>query len=573
MPQFPTRALARLVATVVCFLTVAAQAQVVPSTGPSVATGPVGENYPGNSAATAKKYTLSGTVVNSQTGEGIPHAMVQVNQLATMTDANGSFSLEGLPQGAYFVMAQKPGFFSSAAPNRPPGVTAMLGGDAQPVSLSLAPEAVIYGHVTDGDGLPVARLNVQVMRSIVNEGRRDWLPMGTKQTDEDGYYRVAGLQPGTYLVVAGPSQLPSIGAMAKTGKQNSGYGVAYFPAPADNGAAAGMQVAAGQKVSADLSVDAEPFYSITGTLNAPAGTGVWFNMTPRNNLHTDRGQAVMRGDNNTFDIRMIPRGDYILHAGTQVQGKQWDASVPLHVAGDITGLPIVLAPSASIPIVTHVERTQPTDAQSQDGQAQPPQPQMGAFNRFQGPPLQVNLRSVDNPQQQIYAMYRPPRQGGGAEMFSLENIPPGTYQVEFHPNNDLYVSSARYGSTDLLRENLVIGNYAGGDPIDITLRDDGGKVKVTLTSDGQKANGNLLVVPDHGSAFPAQNLSFTGQGEIVLQSLRPGSYSILAFEDLSDVEYHNSDALAPYLSKAGHVDLTANQQESVAIELIKRGAQ
>jgi hypothetical protein len=192
---------------------------------------------------------------------------------------------------------------------------------------------------------------------------------------------------------------------------------------------------------------------------------------------------------------------------------------------------------------------------------------------FQAPPVQVILRSLENPQQQFWANFRPPQQTGESPRYSVENVQPGTYKVEFRPNGDLYVAAARYGSTDLLTENLTVSHYGGPDSIDITLRDDGGKVTATITSDGQKANGSLLVVPDHGSPFPAQSLTYNGQEQVTLQQLRPGSYSILAFDNINDLEYENPSTLEPYMSKAAHVDIAANQEATVTVELVRRGGQ
>src|ERR1700761_3005790 len=66
-----------------------------------------------------KKYTVSGTVVNSVTGEGIPRAQVSVGPFSMMTDSSGAFSFEGVTAGNFRVSAQKPGYFSQGA--RSPG--------------------------------------------------------------------------------------------------------------------------------------------------------------------------------------------------------------------------------------------------------------------------------------------------------------------------------------------------------------------------------------------------------------------------------------------------------------------
>ena len=74
-------------------------------------------SYPGGrqQPAASGNITVSGTVVNSVTGEPISRALVQMNgmvQRVAMTESDGRFHFEGLPEAQVVFMAHKPGYFS-----------------------------------------------------------------------------------------------------------------------------------------------------------------------------------------------------------------------------------------------------------------------------------------------------------------------------------------------------------------------------------------------------------------------------------------------------------------------------
>jgi hypothetical protein len=503
---------------------------------------------------------VSGAVVNSVTGEGIPRALVSLNQFVTLADGSGNFTFDGLPSGLYAISSQKPGYFAPGMrTGRPSFQTVQVGPNLSPVTMKLDPEAIVSGHVTDSDGLPVQHLPVKCLRASIMEGRPQWQRMNVVTTDEDGEYRLSGLMPGRYVIEAGPSRIPSIGAMTKTGKQFAGYGAAYYPAPADSSGHGGAPINAGQKIVADFSVDAQPFYRVAGALNVPSGFSVSMTLEPRDPADDAGGMQEQR-DGNSFTVMMVPKGDYILRATAFAQNKGWFANLPLHVASDIGGLQVALQPGVSIPLNVSVQRTQASSAQPIA---------VGAGPRM-STPVQMMLSPVDatrSMRQRTMASPRP----DDPSTFAFDNLPPGNYKAEFYSYGDLYVASARYGSTDLLRENLAV-SQSSSDPIEIVLRDDGGKVKGSYAGDQEASQRFLLVLPDHGIPYQPRNLSSSADG-FELRNLAPGSYSILAFDTLDDLEYSNPDSLEPYLSHAAHVDVTANQEASVTLELIRRGSE
>src|SRR5258707_5633868 len=61
------------------------------------------------------KYSLTGMVINSVTGEPVRGALVQIymnGQASRLTGTDGKFQFDGLPGGQINITARKPGFFS-----------------------------------------------------------------------------------------------------------------------------------------------------------------------------------------------------------------------------------------------------------------------------------------------------------------------------------------------------------------------------------------------------------------------------------------------------------------------------
>jgi Carboxypeptidase regulatory-like domain len=518
--------------------------------------------------ASDKKYVLSGSVVNSVTGEGIPHALVSINQIAMLSDAGGNFRFDELRAGTYFVQAQKPGFFDpQTMSHRHAPAQVEVGPDSHSVTVKLIPEAVIFGRVVDSDGMPVVRLPVQSERLTYVEGRKQWQTAGSKVTDEDGYYRISNLTPGTYVLMAGPSMRPSLAAIVKTARMQAGYARTYYSAPAEGSSEAGMPITAGQKFEADFNVEAQPFYSVSGsTIGPPSGIAPgWVRLEPRGEHRSQRGLGAGRDSSGTFHISMAPAGDYILEAeaqgpmdpGSSGSPQLWKARVPLHLGSDVSGLQIALEPLVAIQINTQEELSS----------SSPNQPVIVAGGRGNFAP--VKLRSVDDPERVVMGSYQ---QINGKPVHQFDHVESGTYALEIDQmGGDKYIASAHYGSTDLLKENLVVGQSANQDPIEIVMRDDVGRVKATLKGSGLSGS-QLLVVPDHGIPY-APRTSVTTDGTTSatydISGLAPGSYTILAFDSL-DFEYTNRDALDPYLEKGAHVEVTANQESTVSLELIRR---
>ena len=152
-------------------------------------------------------FTLSGSVVNSVTGESVGHALVRVagsTQRTVFSDGEGHFQFDGLAAGRVVVTAQKPGYFSQQEFRGSANRLVNVGPEHRPVVVKLTPQSAISGRVTDATGQPIEHVPVHLTAKAVRDGRKHWEARGQQQTDEGGRYRFANLMPGAYYLAAGP---------------------------------------------------------------------------------------------------------------------------------------------------------------------------------------------------------------------------------------------------------------------------------------------------------------------------------------------------------------------------------
>ena len=155
----------------------------------------------------------TGRVLDVETGRPVPGAVVTLmgaeRPRATQADADGRFRFTEVPRGA-MLFATRRGYLDWASSRRPwdPGGRLFLrdGDTRADVVLYLIKEAVISGRVVDESGDPVVGFEMTVLSRTYVAGRpvfqRVEPPRESPRTDDRGMYRIAGLLPGEYLVVA-----------------------------------------------------------------------------------------------------------------------------------------------------------------------------------------------------------------------------------------------------------------------------------------------------------------------------------------------------------------------------------
>jgi hypothetical protein len=172
---------------------------------------------------------IAGTVVaDDANGRPVRRVVVTVSGAGfngdrkTATDDNGHFAVTGLPAGRYSLTATKAGwvttYYGSKHPGRPVfgGAPIVLEAGQRPttVTLRLLHGSAVTGVVTDAFGRPTSNAQVRLLPMRVENGQRTLDPSGGQAmgmigqgaygaTDDRGIYRLYGVLPGDYLVVAG----------------------------------------------------------------------------------------------------------------------------------------------------------------------------------------------------------------------------------------------------------------------------------------------------------------------------------------------------------------------------------
>jgi len=319
---------------------------------------------PRSAAGRASSATGAGSItgrVLSDAGQPLARVIINVNAVGnplvahrrtTDTDKDGNFLVSNLAPGVYSVTASLRGYVAepSLAPERSES-RYYRPGDS--VAITMVKGGVITGKVTSANGEPAITATVMARRVRDLEGRPLRSPGGVSRlTDDRGIYRVYGLTPGSYVVVANlnPASVSSVGSAYE------GDPPTYFPS-ATRETAGEVVVHSGEEVrSIDISLRSEPGHTISGTVSSGSAIYAALNQISVTLTQAVTGEAVRSAfiarDNATrgFAIYGLPDGEYELRAGSFGPGER-AASPPRRVTvkgADVGGVVLSLAPLSSI---------------------------------------------------------------------------------------------------------------------------------------------------------------------------------------------------------------------------------
>ncbi len=311
----------------------------------------------GNSSQTRSPATsaITGRVVSE--GQPVPGATVFVvaigstNGQRTGTDNDGNFNAEGLDAGAYRVSASSPGYVSEVSPAVPDNpATYYRPGDS--VTLTLIKGGVISGTVTNGAGEPVVNATVRAWRIRDSEGKpiQNVSQSRDRATDDRGYYRLYGLQPGSYIVSAGGATQFFGGALGTNAYASD---APTFAPASTRDTAVEIAVSSGQEATADIRYRGEPGHSISGRVTGaqpPAPYLASVRLTDVSGHATIGGTTAAR-DDLAFQLNGVSDGDYEISAITGSPNGETLVSAARRVSvkgSDVTGIELALAPLGSI---------------------------------------------------------------------------------------------------------------------------------------------------------------------------------------------------------------------------------
>ena len=515
-------------------------------------------------APSTTSHELSGVVLNSVTGEPVRRALVQISgasgmQRSALTDSEGRFEFTSVSDSEVNVVARKPGFFNDAEVHPQGFQPEMTQVGGNPLVVKLLPESIVFGHVTTLKGEPIEDSPVSILRQTIADGRGIWAGQGQVMTDEDGSFRIGNLMPGNYVVSAGPS-IPGASALGPhRAVRQEGLPLMYYPGVPELGSATPLEVSGGQQVQADFALKTEPLYKISGqVIGMTPGMGIGLDIVSKGGSESSPspvGFTMQRGDK--FETVLFG-GSYVLRLrGTDRSGQMAAAELPLVVNGDVQGVSLVLTSPLILPVIID---PRPSGINRENELAP------AALGHIQ---FVSSVQLISTDARQDGAQYLAERDDKGSLAF--RNLLPGHYSVEVAPLAPWYVRSITSGTTDLMRQDLVIMPGHRPDAMEIVLRDDSCSLHGLVRADGQAVAGAVLLVPDQGSLAHIQTSITAAGSEFYFAGLAPGDYKLLAVDSLENLEFRNPEAFAPYLSRAVSVSLQANQVTTLNVERVSTG--
>ena len=247
-------------------------------------------------------------------------------------DATGRFVFTNLPAGRYSLFAGPPVFKDMylstptsrfGVPSAGPLVISLADGESRKdVDVRLPRAGALSGRVLDEQNQPLMRVQVRVL------GRpypgREFTSMGYgEMTDDQGRYRLPGLQPGDYYVQA--EGMHPAGPSSPDEESREAYVPTFYPGTPNQAEASLLSLGIGEEITdLDIRLVRGRTFKISGLVldaeGKPAGgaqVSVSFG-SPGRGMNSGH---VARADG-TFEFVTLPPGDYVLSA--RARDSSWE---------------------------------------------------------------------------------------------------------------------------------------------------------------------------------------------------------------------------------------------------------
>jgi len=189
-------------------------------------------------------------------------ATVQTSVASTSTDTQGSYSIQGLPTGAYKVYFKPstnhlPEWYSDKNSYQDASPISVIAGATTPnINAILSPGGIISGHVVDASGAGLKSISVLAYPTSTQVSTR------STSTDASGNYAVEGLATGSYKVFFSPPT-------------SMNYLSEWYDDKADFNSASPVAVTAGS-TTPNINATLAPGGIIAGRVTNAAGSGLQY---------------------------------------------------------------------------------------------------------------------------------------------------------------------------------------------------------------------------------------------------------------------------------------------------------
>jgi hypothetical protein len=520
---------------------------------------------------------IEGSVINVQNSRTIPRATVTLLHLkgtgskSQRADGRGHFLFKNVEPGIYRLMAERAGFFSDDHKREYQPIFEIAAGEhVKDIPVRLIPSALVSGKVRDEYSDPVQDAEIRVLAVQTRLGQQYLRVAGKAMTDDRGEYRIAGLHPGKYYLVVEDKSKPlttltsiieNVNALSKMtdGKGRPlkvdmpgvpdppyTYAPLFYPDTTDFRQAQSLKLNPGDEMAADFLLVSAPVVSIRGkVVNGTTGqmasnttvAAFWTNYVEGGGIP---GLIAVGG---SFEVRGIAPGTYTLRATFTEDQRVFYGEETIEV-GDRGAQNVQITAMPDFVATGHVRLAGPAEKPKK------------ASIEFVGEGLMPRVRASTAPPDFVFeAQLRPDRRYHAV----VRNLP-----------QDYYLKSVTISQHEMAPDKVVVNGLRGD--LEFILSTTGGHIEGALiNSKNEPTRGSILLIPDVPEPGPPdlfRRTSADSKGNFMFRGVAPGSYRMLAVENLSlEDEINDPDFLRTIANRGESLIVEENGQYSVTLKL------
>jgi hypothetical protein len=521
--------------------------------------------------------SVKGRVVAADSGQPVRRVQVTLSSpdmsenKSMSTTAQGVFEFKDLPAGRYTITAARPGFIRLQYGQKRPGepgrpVQLAVGEQIEHVDFALPRTGWITGRITDELGDAMQGVSIYPMQWRYYRGKRRLVPVPSgsaafNQTDETGQFRITGLEPGEYYVLA---YTRTTWTVDDKPNEHIGYLPTYSGGTAVPAEATRIKVTMGQESPAgDFAMVAGHAASISGFATYSSGmpmAGETVSVSQEIAGPNGSSSFGMPGSkvsaDGSFLIKNMAPGEYRL----SIRGpgdKEHPAegvTTTVSIAGDdLTGVMLTGGSGATMSgrIVSDTGEPIPQPQSSRMRVSARPVDPTTTYSSFD----QDNGRVKDDWTFELANIY-------GSNRISVSPLPPGWA-----------VRSIDYGGKDYADTPLDARGGVRFDNVTIVISKNLPRVQGTLLdTKGAPTEGSVLLFPDDRAKWAEDSRLVRStrpdqSGRFEFRNMIPGDYLITSLEYVRDGDWADPDFLANLANGATRVHVDNTGAQGVALTL------
>ncbi|HYM09868.1 MAG TPA: carboxypeptidase-like regulatory domain-containing protein [Bryobacterales bacterium] len=425
------------------------------------------------------------------------------------TNAEGRYVLAGLPRTRISVGASRRGYVAQALAGAQSRLILDLAVDeaVSGADFDLLPGGVITGRITDQAGEPLEGVQVAPWH-ITHFGGRHRAPTGAGAvTDDRGVYRIFGLEPGRYILLARPTRLNELLFLPL-----------YYPGRSEENRAEEIEVRAASEVAGiDVTFGAETSYRLAGKI-AEVDRERLGRITV-DAMTADRAVAARSAPDpeGNFSFEGLPGGGYIVTAYEQrflARRQQILARQTVELSANVAGL--LLHPGRRGSLAGAVG--------------------FAVSGRLRAKPLDVRIRVTNRDDLETAETAAPPPD----YKFEFPDLWPGAYTIELVSPPNAYLQRVLLGNKALEPPEVMVPEGAAA-TVRLAVAFDFARLRGVVKAPGGAAplpQARVALAEPGGSPVRFRTVQADQRGRWFFDRVRPGDYRLCAWPAIeSDALY------------------------------------